>query len=93
MSASERQQLHLLEYVVLSKGKSTAALSLAWFSNAAARSLFCNTVALCSRPQVLFSFSKEPTVRCCCVCVHVYMHKNCKNSFVPFLRLLMLRSL
>jgi len=57
--ASERQQLHLLEYVVLSKGKSAAVLSLAHFSNVAAQNLFFNAASLCHRPQVLFSFYEE----------------------------------
>lgn len=44
---------------MLSKGKSTAALSLAWFSSVAAQNLVFKTAALCSRPQFLFSYSKE----------------------------------
>lgn len=37
---SEKEQLHLIEYVVLSNGKNTAALSLTWLSNIASQNIF-----------------------------------------------------
>lgn len=62
---SEKEQLHLIEYVVLANGKDTAALSLLWFSNTASQE-FISLLQWLPAADLRISYSKKINVGFSC---------------------------